>query len=69
MLVYYQVSLFLHQGKVVMMEKGMESSLQRVVETLENFLDYVLPLVETQPTSTEESSSGEMYYHLASVQF
>jgi hypothetical protein len=52
-----------------MMEKGMESSLQRVVETLENFLDYVLPLVETQPTSTEESSSGEMYYHLASVQF
>jgi hypothetical protein len=66
-LVYYQVSLFLHQGKVVMMYKGMEISLQWVVEILENFMDYVLPLVETQPTSTKESSSEEMYYHLAFV--
>jgi hypothetical protein len=43
-----------------MMEKGMEISRQQVVEMLENFLDYVLPLVETQPTSTAESLSGEM---------
>jgi hypothetical protein len=52
-----------------MMEKGMEISRQQVVEMLENFLDYVLPLVETQPTSTVESLSGEMCYHLAFGQF
>jgi hypothetical protein len=52
-----------------MMEKGMEISRQQVVEMLENFLDYVLPLMETQPASTVESLSREMCYHLASGQF
>jgi hypothetical protein len=53
-------------------EEGMGTSLQVVVEMVENFSDYVLSPQGTQPTSSvdflpgEIFSPGEIYQHLAS---